>query len=441
MKGTRRRARAGAAAPVEPVKLVIPAAFDEIWRPCRYKVFHGGRGSAKSWTVAGVLVWLAARVQIRVLCARELQGSMADSVHRLLTDQIMRLGLAHEFEVTINAIRAVRTGSEFMFKGLRHNVMEIKSTEGVDICWVEEAQRVTAESWQVLIPTIRKPGSEIWVTFNPDSEEDPTYQRFVMHPPDGALVRQVNFDGNPFFPDVLRDEMEYLKKVDFEAFEHVWLGQPKARTKAQIFAGKYRVDVFEPPEGATFYYGADWGFAQDPTTLIRCFIHDRKLWIDQEAYGVGVELDETARLFNSVPGARRARIRADNGRPETINHVNKRGFKIERADKWAGSVEDGIDFLRSFEQIVIHERCKHMAEEAKLYSYKVDKVGEILPVVVDRHNHCWDAVRYALDPLIQQGLTGLLEYFRQEVESKASAPDRATQQGADNADEVTKWFS
>lgn len=414
---------------------VVPHIRDALLQPARYKVLHGGRGSAKSWGVAETLVTLASVVTLRILCARELQVSIADSVHRLLQDQIVRAGLGPYFSITNSGIACPATGSLFIFKGLRHNSAEIKSMEGIDICWVEEAQRVSEASWEVLIPTIRKEGAEIWITFNPDSEDDPTYKRFVANEPPSSVVRQVNYDQNPHFPDTLRLEMEYLKRVDFEAYEHVWLGKPKARSKAQVFAGKWRIDRFDAPaEVKRFYFGADWGFAQDPTTLLRCYIHERKLFIDHEAYGIGVELDDIPALFDAVPGARQNLIKADNSRPETINHVAKRRFNIQGAAKWQGSVEDGIAFLRSFEEIVIHERCKHTIEEARLYSYKVDKqTDEVLPIVEDRHNHCWDAIRYALDGLVQQGTTGLLDYYARQVEEKRQAEQAAP--------DVSKFFA
>jgi phage terminase large subunit len=404
---------------IKTPRLKIPEIFDGIFAPYRYKVFHGGRGSGKSWTVAGALIWLSARVCVRVLCARELQLSIQDSVHKLLVDEVERQGLVPYFDITKTGIKCLLTGSEFIFKGLRHNVREVKSTEGIDICWVEEAQSVSEESWAVLIPTIRKNGSEIWITFNPEDEHDPTYKRFITNTPPNALVTQVNYMHNPFFPETLRDEMEYLMRVDYDAYEHVWLGRPKARNKSQVMHGKYRVDVFDTPADVDrFYYGADWGFAQDPATLIRMFIKDRKLFIDYEAYGVGVELDEIPQFFDSVPGSREHTIKADNSRPETISHVAKRGFSITGAAKWAGSVEDGIAFLRSFEEIVVHQRCKHTLEEMRLYSYKVDRLtGEVLPVIIDKHNHCIDAIRYGLDGLVQIGTAGLLQYFQQQSEA------------------------
>jgi phage terminase large subunit len=390
--------------------LQVPPVFRRIWEPARYKVYHGGRGSSKSWSVAGVLIHMAARMRIRVLCAREFQNSIGDSVHRLLSDQIYRLGLMAEYAITKNSISCPRTGSEFLFKGLHHNVNEVKSTEGINICWVEEAQRVSADSWQVLIPTIRAEGSEIWLTFNPDSETDPTYQRFVVDPPPNSIVQQVNYTDNPFFPDTLRAEMEYMKRVDYDAYLHVWEGNPRAISNAVVFKGKYRVESFErPPEVDRFYYGADWGFSQDPTVLVRCFIHNNTLYIEHEAYGVGVELDDINALFRTVPGADRWPIKADNSRPETISHVRGKtrdgvaGLNVAAAPKWPGSVEDGIAHIRRFECVVIHERCKRTADEFALYAYKVDKATEeVLPVLIDKHNHCIDAIRYALADLIRR---------------------------------------
>lgn len=393
----------------------IPPAFKGLKRRCRYKIYYGGRGSAKSWTVARVLILRAYKEKLRILCARELQGSIADSVHKLLSDQIEALGLRHFFHITHNSITSV-SGSEFLFKGLRHNVNEIKSTEGVDICWVEEAQRVSVGSWEVLIPTIRKEDSEIWITFNPDSEDDPTYKRFVVNEQPDAVVRKVNYDENPYFPATLRAEMEYCKRVDYDAYLHIWEGNPKTLSNAVIFRNKARVAEFETHDDQEeFYYGADWGFAQDPTVLIRCYIRERTLYIDHEAYGIGVELDEIPQLFDAVPMARKYRIRGDSARPETISHLAHRGFDIVSVEKWSGSVEDGIAHIRSFEEVVIHERCKHTAEEFRLYSYKVDRITEeVLPIVVDKHNHCIDALRYALGDHIRKVGMGLFYFYEQQ---------------------------
>jgi phage terminase large subunit len=380
----------------------FPAAFEGLFQPSRYKCYWGGRGGAKSWALARALLLKAVAGQLRILCARELQTSIADSVHRLLSDQIQAMNLDPYFEVARNSIKSV-TGSEFLFKGIRHSVQEIKSLEGVDICWVEEAQSVSAASWEILIPTIRKQSSEIWISFNPVEESDPTYQRFVLHPPPDAIVRKVGWEDNPWFPATLDAERRYMLELDLEAYEHIWGGHCRKISEAVIFAKRVSIEAFDTPDGARFFHGADWGFANDPTALVRCFIQDDCLYIDQEAFGYGVEIDETPQLFDSIPTARYWPIKADSSRPETISYMRRRGFNIMPAEKWEGSVEDGIAHLKGFRRIVIHQRCKHLQEERRLYSYKVDpKTREVLPIIVDKHNHGWDAIRYSLDGYIQR---------------------------------------
>lgn len=366
-----------------------------------------------------------------MLCAREIQNSIRESVHQLLETQIDELGFRGEYSVFERVIRNRNTGSEFIFEGLKNNVTKIKSMEGIDIVWVEEAEKVSNRSWEILIPTIRKPGSEIWVTLNPDEETDPTYQRFIKSPPPGAVVVRMNWRDNPWFPDELRAEMEYLRRVDYDAYLHVWEGECRKRSDAQILAGKWRVEWFEPDlawDGP--YQGVDWGFANDPTTLLRMWIDRTKptgprLMIEHEAWGLRVDLDDTPELFDHVPQAREIMTLADSARPETISHMNNHGYpNISGAEKWPGSVEDGIAFLRSFAEIVIHTRCTHTAQEARLYSYKIDKLTQIvLAQVEDKHNHCWDAIRYALQPLIKQSATGMLNWVKMAVQEQAEAED------------------
>jgi len=383
---------------------------------------HGGRGSAKSWSVARALLLKGAEQSLRILCTREIQRSIADSVLRLLEDQITALGLQHVYDVQRSYIRSKVNDTLFLFEGLRSNITKIKSLEGVDICWVEEAEAISEASWNVLIPTIRKPGSEIWITFNPDLEEDPTYQRFVVNPPPSAKVVQVNFDDNPWFKQSeLASEEAYLRKVDPDGHAWVWLGQPRKHNDAQVLKGKWRVDSVAVPEGSDGpYFGADWGFSQDPSAVIRMHIlpgnHGGSiLYIDSEAYGVGVEVDDLPDFFRRVPSIAGHTVRADNSRPELVSKVNGNKGKdgesaalvVVSAKKWPGSVEDGITTLRSFEEIIIHPACRHTIEEARLWSYKKDRLtGDVLPELVDKHNHCWDAIRYALQPLISRYQSG-----------------------------------
>lgn len=678
--------------------------FIELFRPHRYKVFYGGRGSGKSFSVARALILIASRATVRVLCCREIQNSIRDSSYQLLKDMVQRLGLESQFVFTDQEIRCPSTGSRFIFKGLLRNEQSVKSTEGIDICWCfpagtdvdgrpienykegdlvrsfnhktgeielrrvlrvmkrpapakmyrlilagshrhiistaehpffvkgrgyvpivqinagdvvyackagysgvcsvprwlrgddpdehartpsevrstgrhllprlcseapfradeeaqsnarpsdqgkdhecpeeargeascawgeregtdkgpeatfvmarkglvagvgnsdgsqctrrpdklqgrhrerlvrncdrdrwrepqggfctsrgcaegfvleeqrverveiqeqrsaygngeseggnfvfnlevegnhnyfagdvlvhncEEAQTISESSWEVLIPTIRKPYSEIWVTFNPLNADDPTTERFINHPPPEAYVRKVNYDENPYFPEELRKELEWDKAHDFEKYLHIWEGYPRTISDAQIFKGRYVVEDFPDDlweKADRLFFGADFGFARDPSTLVRCFIYEDRLYIDHEAYGVGVEIDELPQLYRSVPGAEEWPIKADAARPETISYLSRAGFRISAADKWQGSIEDGIAFIKSFEKVVIHPRCRHTADEFRLYSYKVDRLTqEVLPVVVDRFNHCVDGLRYALVDYIKARTNG-----------------------------------
>ena len=201
-------------------KFEIPRKLEPLYYPARYKVFYGGRGGAKSWGFARTLLLMALQKKIRVLCAREFQVSIADSVHKLLCDQIYELGYERGFSITKTQITSF-LGSEFIFKGLHHNAQEIKSLEGVDICWVEEASSVSRESWDLLIPTIRKENSEIWISFNPSSPDDETWKRFVVNAPDNAVVVKIGWQDNPWFPDTLKREMKYCLVADYDAFAHI----------------------------------------------------------------------------------------------------------------------------------------------------------------------------------------------------------------------------
>lgn len=379
--------------------------FLELWRPHRYKVFYGGRGSGKSWAIAEALIVMADMCKLRILCCREIQKSIKDSSYQLLKDTALRLGIANRFVFLETEIRHKKTGSKFIFTGLLRNEQTIKSKEGIDICWCEEAQTISETSWETLIPTIRKDGSEIWLSFNPLNADDPTTVRFVENPPPEAYVRKVNFDENPYFTEALRREMEWDRKNDFEKYLHIWEGYPRTFSDAQIFRGKFTVEPFEESlaeQADRLFFGADFGFAKDPSTLVRCFILDKKLYIDYEAYGVGVEIDELPQLYMSVPGADKWPIKADSARPETISYLKTRcGFNISAAEKWQGSIEDGIAYIKSFDKVIIHPRCKHTADEFRLYSYKTDKLtNEVLPIVLDKNNHLCDSVRYALDGYI-----------------------------------------
>lgn len=407
--------------------------YDLIHKKARNKVYWGGRGASKTWGFAEALIRLTSALPLRVLCVREFQNSIKDSSHKILKDTIERLGMQSWFDVTADSIKS-RAGAEFMFKGMHNNDQGIRSTEGIDICWVEEAQTVSAYSWRSLTPTIRKPGSEIWVSFNLINEEDATYARFIdketgLPKRSDSIVHKINYTENPYFPEELRREMEDDKAADYALYEHIWLGMALKRSNAIIFNGKYRMEEFADDlwkQADRLFFGADFGFANDPNTLVRSFIlgptvehpeRKRTLYVEYAKFGYHVDLDDMPAFYGQVPGARDWPIKADAARPETISHLNRRGFMVSAAEKWEGCVEDGIAHLRGFDQIVVHPRNTEFLRECYMYRYKVDpKIvdergqPQVLPIVVDKNNHGWDGLRYSLDGYIMRsGEIGMWE--------------------------------
>jgi phage terminase large subunit len=385
----------------------IPEWLYDFLVPAPYKVAYGGRGSGKSWGFARMAILRAIKQKTRFLCARELQNSIAESVHHLLSNQIISMGVHGWFDVGESYIRCAN-GSEFIFRGLRgmrNDASSLKSLEDVDVCWVEEGQTISKASLTTLTPTIRNDNSEIWITFNPDQETDPVYENYVINKPPECLVRRVNWSDNPWFPARLEHERQWMAKTDPDAYAWVWEGECRKVSDAQVLKGKWRVEWFIPGDDWDGpYYGADWGFAQDPTTLVKVWMRCRTLYVEYEAWAIECEIDKTPELFDTVPRGRVHLIRADSARPETIAYMQRNGYPLLHAvSKWHGSVEDGISWLRGCEEIIIHPRCKKTAEEARLYSFKVDsRSGDIKPEAEDKNNHLIDAIRYACQPLIRE---------------------------------------
>lgn len=391
-------------------RLQLPAILRPIMDPSwRYITLYGGRGAAKSRSVGSVLTLYSAMAPRRTLCAREWQTSINDSVMSLIKSEIKRLNLSHRFKYGRTYIEG-KNGSEFIFEGLRVNPDAIKGIEGIDYCWVEEAQRVSEASWIYLIPTIRNERSQIFITFNPEDDEDPTYKRFVKNPPKNCLTIKINWHDNPWFPFVLEQERLHCLETDPDAYDWIWDGNTRKISEAVIFKGKFSIETFETPDSAVFYHGADWGFGADPTVLVRCFEKDGYLYVDHECYARNLDLDRIASTWRqAIPGCDRWQVLADNSQPQTIAHVKDHGFRIGPAKKWPGSIEDGIKHLRSYKKIIVHERCYYTGQEMKLYSYKTDRVtDEVLPIVLDKNNHCIDALRYGVDRRIRKRRRGVI---------------------------------
>lgn len=381
------------------IDIPIVEKFLPLLEPSRYKGLHGGRGGAKSHFFADNLIERCLTRRTRAVCIREVQKTLAQSAKLLLEDKIKLYGLQNEFNILTSCIETPQDGI-IIFNGMQdHTASSIKSLEGFGVAWIEEAQSLSQRSLDLLRPTIREEGSEIWASWNPDKDTDPIDVLLRKDAPPDSVVIETSYRDNPFFPEVLRKEMEWDKRRDYEKYEHVWEGGYQRHSEARVFKN-WKQDEFESPSDAIYYYGADWGYSVDPSTLVRCRLDGRKLFIDYEAYEIGVEIDYLGNLFDKVPGSREWEIVADSARPETISYLQRHGFpRIRAAVKGPNSVKEGVIFLQNYD-IVVHPRCIQTIKELTHYSYKVDKKTEMVtPILEDEKNHIIDPLRYATEKL------------------------------------------
>lgn len=410
----------------------IPEKLSFLFRPSRYKVIYGGRGSGKSVGAADALLIRATQEPLRILCARELQSSIRDSVHRLLADEIQRLGMDGFYRVQQADIRGLN-GSEFIFKGLRHNVSEIRSTQGVNICWVEEAAVVSRASWTVLIPTIREPGSEIWMTFNPELEDDPTYQMFVVHPPPDCISVKLDWHDNPWFPDVLEREMEHLKEVDYDDYLTTYLGHCRQALQGAVYANEIR--------GAT-EEGRICHVPYDPTKPVHTFWDLG--WADNTAIWFAQIVGFEYHAIDYLEGSQRTLadyLKELQGKPyvygtDWLPHDAESkqmgtGRSIEELMRAAGrtvkivpklSVADGINAARTiFPNVWFDaEKCADGLQCLRRYRYDVDpdtRQRSRQPIH-DNFSHGADAYRYMSLSLKERPATKLTYYEPQFVPSR-----------------------
>lgn len=390
------------------LKIITPNWAKPLLPPKRYKGAKGGRGSGKSHFFAEALIeQIILDPNKSAVCIREIQKSLKFSAKRLIEQKIEDLGVSKLFQITQSEIRATKGKGVILFQGMQdHTADSIKSLEGFDIAWVEEAQNLSARSLKLLRPTIRKENSEIWFSWNPERDTDPV-DAFFQTLSAGMVLVHVNSEQNPFLPETLRKERDQDRiRLSPEDYDHIWNGAYNEKSDALVFKDKFEVDYFEPEKEWTRLQGMDWGFSQDPTAAVCCFTDDTNLYIRYEAGEVGLELDDTASfILEKIPDFNKFSIRADNARPESISHVRRKGLpKIIGEPKL--KIEDGVEFLRNFNSIIIHPECKETIKEFGLYAYKIDKrSGDILPVIIDKNNHYIDAIRYALYPLIKNKMT------------------------------------
>lgn len=358
----------------------------------------------------------------RIVCIREVQNSLEQSVKRLIEDKIREFGVEDQFRILTKHVEAPG-GGIIIFKGMQsYNADNIKSLESYDVGWVEEAQSLSTNSLSLLRPTLRKSNSELWFSWNPREKTDPVDALFRgEEPPPDAVSVQTSYRDNPYLPEVMLREIEYDQRRDKDRYAHVWLGKYRHLSEARVFKNWKVEEVGDAPPGSLRLYGGDFGFAVDPTVLMTCWFdptRPRTLVFDHEVYEVGCEIEDTPDLWDTLfcdglcPEDRKLcrrpmhglvrgqKVVADSARPETISHLRRHGYpRIEGSVKGPNSVEEGIVFLQSYD-IVVHPRCQHLIDELTYYEYKVDeKTGLVLPTLVDSKNHVIDSARYAVEPV------------------------------------------
>jgi phage terminase large subunit len=400
---------------VVEVKAGFPKAFKPLLEPHRYKVFYGGRGSGKSWSFATVLISLAANAPRRILCTRETMSSIRDSVHQLLSDRIHTFGLDSQFTVEKSSIRH-RNGSEFIFAGLRHNVAQIRSLEGIDICWCEEAANITNASWEVLIPTVRKDGSEIWLSFNPVLETDATYERFVKSQPANSVVRHVSLTDNPWFPEELRREAAELKQRDPDAWAHVYGGQCRHTLDGAIYARELRQAQeddrigpvpYDPSKPVSVYFDLGWAdntsiwFAQHIAGECRLidFVQD-----SQRPFSHYVQvLQNRGYVFQTMWLPHDAEAKSLGTGRSIEEMARAAGWRVRIVPKL--SVEDGINAVRTLFPTMWFDatRCADGVQALRHYRYDVDDNGQFSRKPLhDSASHASDALRYCAVAMTEQ---------------------------------------
>lgn len=391
------------------MNIEIPRKLQPLFQPRRRKVAYGGRGSGKSWGFARALLVLAAQRPIRVLCAREVQKSIKDSVHRLLSDQIQAIGLGSFFDILDTEIRG-KNGSLFLFAGLAsHTVESIKSFEGCDVCWVEEAQTVTKRSWDVLTPTIRKSGSEIWVTFNPDMETDETYQRFVVHAGPDDFVISMNYDDNPWFGEELELERQDTLRRDPDNYPNIWGGVPKRVAEGAIYRheverlfaeSRVRPVPYDPLLKVHTVWDLGWNDAmtigcwQRSGAEVRCinYIEDSHRTLD--SYVAELEKNPYRWGTDFIPHDGRARnIQTGKSTEEALSAMGRNVKVLPQLD-----IEEGIKAARMmFPRVYFDEdKTKRLMECLKRYQRSInERTREPGAPLHDEFSHGADMFRYA----------------------------------------------
>ena len=364
--------------------------FDKDWREA---AVYGGRYSLKSHTVARILLIRARQSKIRVACFREFQNSIADSSYQLLKDLINQYGLT-DFRITNTSIINTVNGSDFIFNGLHNNEQSIKSTEGIDIAWVEEAQTVSNTSLEVLTPTVRKPGSQLIYTYNRLLEDDPVHHRLVLEGRPNTLIINVNYDialKYKMMPDVIKLEMEDDKEKRPSLYKHKWLGEPSS-SERKIYKDWAIIEEI-PHEARLERYGLDFGYTNDPTAIVAIYKYNDGFILDEVCYQTGLQNKPIADLLKNVD---RALVIADNAEPKSIDEIKGYGINIIPCVKGKDSINHGIQFVQN-QRISVTKRSSNLIQEYNKYLWQVDRLDKVINDPEGGYDHCMDAIRYGLD--------------------------------------------
>ncbi|MCP4339655.1 MAG: PBSX family phage terminase large subunit, partial [Desulfobulbaceae bacterium] len=318
-----------------------------------YLFSYGGRGGGKTDFLCEALPLIGTQEPVKILCVREFQNSIDDSVIAGLLEK-MDEHFPNFYRRVGNEIRG-KNGTLFSFRGIGRNTLSLKSLKGYKYCWVEEGDAISAFSWDILDPTIRLADSVMIISMNRNNEDSVLDRLFIQNePPPRTNIVKVNYTDNPFPIPKLIEKAEHCRKVNFKAYQHIWLGELNKIDEAEVFHGKWRTEKFETPEDAIFYHGVDWGFGAHPTAIVRCYIKENTLYIDKAGYYWRSDLEDLPELFiKDVPTSKTWRIIADSANPAEIRYIRNKGFDVWGVKK--GTIESGIRYLRSYDCIVIHE--------------------------------------------------------------------------------------
>jgi phage terminase large subunit len=372
----------------------IPQEFQPLFQnDWREAAVYGGRFSLKSHTVARILLIRARQSKIRVACFREFQNSIADSSYQLLAD-LIKLYKLKDFTLTNNSIVNTVNNSDFIFKGLWNNEQSIKSIEGIDIAWVEEAQTVSEKSIEVLTPTVRKDGSQIIYTYNRLMEEDPVHKRLVIDGRPNTLIINVNYDialKYGMMPDVIRLEMEDDRDRRPALYRHKWLGEPYTLER-KIYKDWNFIDEI-PHEARLERYGMDFGYTNDPSSIVAIYKYNGGFILDEICYQKGLSNKQLADILNNQP---KALVIADSAEPKSIDEIKLYGVNILPCVKGKDSVNQGIQYVQD-QRISVTKRSYNIKKEYQNYFWKMDKDGKIINTPEGGFDHSMDAIRYGLD--------------------------------------------